>query len=109
MSTQNSIVESVTLKISQVESEKDFYDFLDDFTVKFEEKFGKGVQISMQNKKPIFSLDLDDFGEIRIDYMEKKKEKLIKLENWAYYLPAGWICYQIDWKAKKSQQISSYV
>lgn len=63
----------------------------------------------MQNKKPVFSLDLDDFGEIRIDYMEKKKEKLIKLENWAYYLPAGWICYQIDWKAKKSQQISSYV
>ena len=41
--------------------------------------------------------------------MDKKKEKLVKTDGWAYYLPAGWICYNIDWRAKKIQQINQYI
>lgn len=69
---------------------------MDDFAEAFEQKFGQEIQISMQNRKAFFSLHLDDLAETRIDFMDKKKEKLVKTEGWAYYLPAGWISYNID-------------
>lgn len=92
------MVRSVILKISQIESEKDFTDFIEDFGDAFKERFGQDLEISFQNRKAIFSLHLEDLGEIRIDFMDKKKEKLIKSNTWGYYLPAGWICYNINWK-----------
>lgn len=103
-------VRSFILKINQlVESERDFEEFYQEFQPAFQTKFGENIQIKMQNRRAIFYLHYDDLEEIRIDFMEKKKEKLVKIDSWAYYLPAGWICYNINWKTSKTQQISSYV
>jgi hypothetical protein len=50
-------------------------------------------------------MNLEDLGDIKIEYMDKKKERLVKSGDWAYYLPGGWISYGINWRENKSKQI----
>lgn len=108
-SVMTNYVESISLRLTQVESEKDFQDFVDDFGEAMRQKYGKGIIFKHESRKTFFQIHLEDLGEIKIEYMNKRKEKLVKMGKWAYYLPGGWISYGIKWKKNKQNQINECI
>lgn len=47
-------VKSIALKLTQVESGKDFHDFVDDFGESMKEQYGKGIEFKYEQRKTFF-------------------------------------------------------
>lgn len=89
-------INTIEMKLNQVAMFEDFEDFEYDLLPKFKEKFGKKFSLECKCLKAFFNIELDDLGASNIKFMDKKKEKLVRKGNWAYYLPAGWILYNLN-------------
>lgn len=87
------------LSIAPIRCEEDYDEFISEFKDGIEEKYGT-VIFTLKKYKPIMYLEVDMFADPDISYIEKKKEKLVKMKDgkWAYYLPADWIRYPIKSK-----------
>lgn len=92
------VIERMEMKISQVATIEEFEDFEFDLISKFREKYGQEFSLERKTLSAFFNLKLDDLGNSNIKYMDRKKEKLIRKGKWAYYLPGGWILYELDSK-----------
>jgi hypothetical protein len=86
----------VKLCVLPVRSEEAYAGFLSEFKPRLEEKYGT-VLTTLRKYCPIFYLEKDILDIPDIAYLEKKKEKIIRMKNgkWSYYQPADWIRYPL--------------
>jgi hypothetical protein len=82
--------------ITPIRCDQDYSAFIEEFKDGIEEKYGT-IIFTLKKYRPIMYLEHSMFDDPDISYIEKKKEKLVKLNDskWAYYLPADWIRYPI--------------
>lgn len=92
------------LAITSIKSEEDYDMFIAEFKYHLEHKFETSIICTLKKYRPIIYLKSDIFAEPDISFLEKKKEKLVRMKNgpWSYYQPADWIRYPI-----KDQYISN--
>lgn len=85
------------LAITSIRCLEDYDAFIEEFKYPLEEKFQTSIIFTLKMYRPIIYLENDLFAEPDISFLEKKKEKLVRLKNqkWSYYEPADWIRYPI--------------
>lgn len=88
---------NLKLVILQIKSEKDYDDFIRDFKYPLEAKYGSLVT-TFKKFSPIFYLEAGMLDTPDVSFLEKKKEKLVRMkgEAWSYYLPADWLRYPLS-------------
>lgn len=84
------------LCVTPIRCEEDYSIFIQEFKDGIEEKYGT-IVFTLRKYRPIMYLERELFGDPDISFIEKKKEKLVRMKDgkWAYYLPADWIRYPI--------------
>lgn len=82
------------LVVVQIRCEDDYDEFVREVKYRLEEKYGTIITY-FRKFKPVFYLEKEMLGPTDITLLEKKKEKIVPLGKWAYYLPADWIRYPI--------------
>jgi len=86
-------VKTLVCKINQVETGDDYNKFKSIILPRLKLKFFSTISASCVRRTPYFFLNPKFLDTPDIKYMGKKREKLQKIEDWSYYLPADWICY----------------
>lgn len=96
--------------ILMIRCEEDYDEFIRDFKNRLEDKYGP-MMFLMKKYKPTFYLEKDILDTADISFLEKKKEKIVRMKNglWSYYLPADWIRYPIRENLIPQEALSKWV